>query len=247
MPQIDPLPHGSAARGTVPVRPSLLATMREFGTLVAQEARASLRVREPASLPKPCGSAALVVPTLLRGDGQTAGLRAALCRGGHAAVGWGLGSNLGPTARLMAGVEARLLSLAAAHGPVDLVGLSMGGLFCRWLALRHPERVRQVVTVCSPFRAPLDSAFLPLRPVLPLWRTPGLLALAEQVAQPLPVPGTFLYSEQDGIVAWESCLDERFPADCFRIDGPHVAIAANALVRSIVLQRLARRLPSRSQ
>ena len=142
----------------------------------------------------------------------------------------------------MAGVEAKLIALSDIYGPVNLVGLSMGGLFSRWLAFRHPARVRQVITVCSPFRAPLDSFWLPLRPLLAVWPIPGLEAMAQELEQPLPVPGTYLYTKRDGIVAWESCIDRRAPLDCFAIDGTHVTIASDPSVRAIVLERLARPL-----
>jgi pimeloyl-ACP methyl ester carboxylesterase len=115
-------------------------------------------------------------------------------------------------------------------------------LFCRWLAFRHPDRVRQVITVCTPFRAALDSFWLPLRPLLKIWPMPGLAAMAAALEQPLPVPGTYLYSRRDGIVAGESCMDVRYPQDCFVIDGTHVTIAVDPSVRAIVLERLRRRL-----
>lgn len=99
-----------------------------------------------------------------------------------------------------------------------------------------------MITVCSPFRATLDSFWLPLRPPLKIWPMPGLAAMAAELEQPLPVPGSYLYSKRDGIVAWESCLDVRYPQDCFEIDGTHVTIAVDPSVRGIVLERLGRRL-----
>jgi pimeloyl-ACP methyl ester carboxylesterase len=186
--------------------------------------------------------AVLVIPALLRGDGQTRGLRRELARNGYAAFGWGLGPDLGPTPSLMAGAEARLLALAEVHGPVNLLGLSMGGLFCRWLAFRHPDHVRQVITVCSPFRGALDSFWLPLRPMLKVWPIPDLATMAEALERPLPVPGSYLYSPSDGIVAWESCIDVRFPQDCFEMTGTHLTMSVDPSVRAIVLERLGRRL-----
>ena len=223
-----------------PTRPSPGATLREFLWLFARAKQALQAENEPATGGEGSLGAVLVIPALLGGDWQTRGLRAALSRAGYAAFGWELGTDWGPTPELMDGVEARLLALAAAHGPVNLVGLSMGGLFCRWLAIRHPDRVRQVITVCSPFRAPLDSFWLPLRPALKIWPAPGLAATAEALQRPLPVPGAYLYSERDGIVAWESCRDPRCPKNCFAIDGPHVMIANDPSVRAIVLEQLGR-------
>jgi pimeloyl-ACP methyl ester carboxylesterase len=219
-----------------------MARLREFFSLLTRHEGAPRVVGEPSGGNNGSRGAVLVIPPLLRGDGQTKGLRAELGRNGYAAFGWELGPDWGPTARLMAGAEARFLTLTDTYGPINLIGLSMGGLFCRWLAFRHPERVRQVITVCSPFRAALDSFWLPLRPLLRIWPIPGIEAMAAKLEQPLPVPGSYLYSRRDGIVAWESCLDARCPQDCFAIAGTHVTIAVDPSVRAIVLERLGRRL-----
>jgi hypothetical protein len=83
---------------------------------------------------------------------------------------------------------------------------------------------------------------LPLRRLLTVWPIPGLAAMAEELERPLPVPGSYLYSRRDGIVAWEGCIDVRCPQDCFAIDGTHVTIASDLSVRAIVLARLRRPL-----
>ena len=219
-----------------PARPPFRAVLQELGTFLVREKRPAVSDRD--LIPSGSQPPVLVIPALIRGDGHTRGLRAALIQAGYPAYGWDLGVDWGPTPKLLAGVEARFLALSDAMGPISLIGLSMGGLFCRWLACRHPARVRQVITVCTPFRAAVDSFWLPLRPLLPLWPLPDLEAMALRLENPLPVPGTFLYSPRDGIVAWESCLDRRFPDDCFAIDGSHVTISMDPSVRRIVLQRL---------
>ena len=227
--------------GYKPNRPSALATLREVWAFTRRPPYRSAAAQMP--MDEPSKGAVLVIPTLLRDDVQTSAMRGGLLQDGYAAFGWMLGRNMGPTARLLQGSQARLIALSDAHGPVNLVGLSMGGLFCRWLAFQHPERVRQVITVCSPFRAPLDSFFLPLRPALKLWRVPNLEAMGDDLDQPLPVPGTAIYSRTDGIVASESCRDRWHPDDCIALDTHHVTIATNPEVLAIIRDRLARPLP----
>ena len=172
-------------------------------------------------------------------------MRAALDQLGFRTFGWGAGTNVGPTRQTLAGIERRLRSLHGEYGPLDVVGFSLGGVFARLLAHGHADKVRQVATVCSPFRETVDSAFVPLRPMLPLWRTPGLIGVAARAAQPLPVPGTFIFSRNDGIVAWRSCIEPEQPEDCFEIAGPHVTITRDSDVLAILASRLARELPPR--
>jgi pimeloyl-ACP methyl ester carboxylesterase len=117
----------------------------------------------------------------------------------------------------------------------------MGGLFARWLSLRMPERVRQVITVCSPIHQPARNFWLPLNPFLGLWPGVDLPKLADDIGRPLPVPGTFLFSCDDGLVNCDACRDAHAaPEDNIEISGPHVVIARNPQVLLIVAQRLAR-------
>lgn len=73
-------------------------------------------------------------------------------RAGHKVKRWGLGFNLGPTEQNITLLERRLAALNKRYGrPVVLVGWSLGGLFARELARRHPDMVAKVITMGSPF------------------------------------------------------------------------------------------------
>ncbi len=190
------------------------------------------------------GHAVLVLPALMRGDGYTVEVRQFLAGLGYTPYGWELGVNTGPTRRVLDGVADRLADLAAAHGPVSVVGFSMGGLFARWLSLHWPDRVRQVITVCSPIHDAAGNFWLPLKPFLGMWRGSDLERLADEAARPLPVPLTCLFSHDDGVVNWPSCCDASvLPDDTIVIDGPHALIARNARVMAILAERLARSHP----
>jgi len=223
-----------------PTRPSVVHTLAEAAAFL----RPNVALAIDPALPR-CGARrpVLVLPVLGRGDGHTGSMRAALNRLGYLAHGWGLGTNLGPTPGLLTGIERRLATLHAEHGRLDVIGFSLGGVFARLLGHRHPDKVRQVVTVCSPFRETVDSAFLPLRPFLGVWRNRDLLQIASQAARPLPMPATFIFSRRDGIVAWQSCVEPMRPEDCFEIQGPHVSITRDLDVLAIIARRLARDLP----
>lgn len=73
-------------------------------------------------------------------------------RAGHTVKRWGTGANMGATPERLAIVEQRLDDISQRYGqPAALVGWSLGGLYARELAKRHPEQVSKVVTMGSPF------------------------------------------------------------------------------------------------
>ena len=224
-----------------PVRPPLSARWSERSALLrplwpdTAGAAPDDAVRQAAEAAGPV----LVLPGLARGDSQTLGMRRHLAGLGFDARRWGLGVDIGPTRRVLDGLLALLDVTADIGGPVNLVGLSMGGLFARWMAQCRPALVQPVVTVCSPFRSPFDSFFLPLRRVAPLWPC-DLVDFIEAVGRRSAVPTTCLYTVTDGTVAWRSCLDPDTPADCIEFEGVHVTMASNPAVWSLVAERLAR-------
>lgn len=226
-----------------PIRPPLSARWTEWSALLRpypkiSDAAPDDALRRAAVAAGPV----LVLPGIGRGDSQTTLLRRHLNEKGFDARGWGLGVDIGPTHSVLRRLTALLTAAANEGGPVNIVGLSMGGLFARWMAQTHPTLVCQVITVCSPFRSPLDSFFLPLRQLAPIWPC-DVSAFLDAVSCRPPVPMTCLYTITDGTVAWRSCLDPEAPADCFEFKGEHVTIAINPMVWSLIASQLTRSLP----
>ncbi|MEO7070835.1 MAG: hypothetical protein ABI131_10130 [Nostocoides sp.] len=158
------------------------------------------------------GHGVLVLPGLLASDRSTRTLRTFLKRKGYRMRGWRLGRNLGPTSTVMAGMPLALEALAEeTGGPVSVIGWSLGGIYARHLAREHPDHVRQVITLGSPFgvadghRTHADRTFERLSFLHS--RGPGV-PKRRQVGGPVPVPSTSLYSRFDGVVAWRACLAE---------------------------------------
>jgi pimeloyl-ACP methyl ester carboxylesterase len=77
-------------------------------------------------------------------------IRRALARSGWRAYPWNLGMNLGAKADTLELLGHRLDEIYDGR-PVLVVGWSLGGMFARELAHRHPDKIRAVVTLCSPF------------------------------------------------------------------------------------------------
>ena len=105
-----------------------------------------------AAAPRGDGHGVLVFPGLLAGDSSTVPLRAFLRWLGYDVRGWGLGRNHGPSEAVLAGLPRAVLDHATRTGrPVSLVGWSLGGIYAREMARRHPRQVRQVITLGSPY------------------------------------------------------------------------------------------------
>jgi pimeloyl-ACP methyl ester carboxylesterase len=92
----------------------------------------------------------MVIPGFLATDFSTVILRRTLEAAGYRVYGWGLGLNLGARKDLLERLEEQL-GRAARHGPVSLVGWSLGGLYARELAKLRPSKVARVITLGSPF------------------------------------------------------------------------------------------------
>ncbi len=195
-----------------------------------------------AAAPRGDGHAVLALPGWLCGDSYTAIVRDYLNALGYSAHAWDLGANIGPTRRMLRGAADRLIELSDQHGPVSILGFSMGGLFARWLSFQMPDRVRQIITVCSPIHEPARNFCLPLDPLLSMWRSVDLAKLAREIARPVPVPGTYLFSDADGVVTSTACFDtSALPEDNIEIGGPHMLIPQNPKMMAILAERLARR------
>lgn len=156
----------------------------------------------------------MLIPGLFNGDRSTIIMQRYLRRLGYRVEGWGLGRNLGVRA---AGADAALLvarvaAMHARHGPVTLIGVSLGGIMARLVAHTRPELVREVVTVSSPYAGDGRATNV--------WRAfewatgerlsdPAIIARSQAIAAPLPVPATAIWSRSDGLVAGTICRDSQ--------------------------------------
>ena len=186
----------------------------------------------------------LVLPGFVGDDYSTLLLRLVLRAQGYWTHGWRLGQNMGPTDQVLDGIETRLDQLWTRHGrPVSLVGWSLGGIYARELARDNPGKVRQVITLGSPFRMREGdrSAVSHLADGLAWqWRADALRAAwAEQDKPPLPVPSTAIYSRTDGVVRWHICIDaESDEHENVEVIGSHSGLGFNPAAVYVVSDRL---------
>ena len=155
--------------------------------------------------PKGDGRAVMLMPGLFTGDRSMILMRRYLNWLGYRAQGWQLGANFG--ARTIGSEGERLFerleTLAAAQGPVTLVGVSLGGMVARLAAHRRPDLVREVITIASPYAGdPRATNVWRLFEWMTGERVDGAAVQdrLREIARPLPVPATAIWSATDGIV-----------------------------------------------
>ena len=187
----------------------------------------------------------LVLPGFTASDQSTGPLRWFLRSQGYWTHGWRLGANLGPTARVVKGLEDRLEELHARHGrPVSVIGWSLGGIYARALARSHPSLVREVITLGSPFRMETGDRSA----VQGLWDSVSIrfateveeLQVPEHAKPALTVPATAIYSRSDGIVRWYTCIEDEGPLrESIEVRGSHSGLGVNPSVLLAIADRLA--------
>jgi pimeloyl-ACP methyl ester carboxylesterase len=159
------------------------------------------------------GRPIMLLPGLINSDRSNIVMKRYLTALGYRVEGWKLGRNTGT--RAIGGEGEKLLGrLRQYHDdagePVTLIGVSLGGIMARFLAHRAPEQVREVITVSSPFAGDPKATNV--------WRmfewlsgekidSDNVVARRAEIAAPLPIPATAIWSASDGLVNGAICYD----------------------------------------
>lgn len=145
------------------------------------------------------GPPALVIPGFIANDRTTMELRRALAADGWRVHPWAMGWNMGVKADTVDRLKAHMDAISPDQ-PMLVVGWSLGGVFARALALAHPERVKAVVTLGSPFSGDPRANNV--------WQLYEWVAGHKVDNPPIdrrsdkpPVPTLAIWSRADGIVA----------------------------------------------
>lgn len=192
------------------------------------------------------GHPVVIFPGLGADGGSVATLREHCRSLGYEAFDWGQGFNTGPQGDLDTWLEAlkgQVTALLSAHEkPATLIGWSLGGLYARELGKLMAPRLRQVITIGTPFNAEADHSNAGWLFRL-LSGSSAVLdpALSQRLRTPPPLRTTSIYSRTDGVVAWQTCRHEnpsRLAHD-IEVDGSHIGMGWNRQVLDAVADRLA--------
>jgi pimeloyl-ACP methyl ester carboxylesterase len=225
-------------------RPSLALLGAEPFRAALEFARNHLAKSSPS---KPGDGHPVVIFPGLGADGRSVATLREHCRAlGYEAFDWGQGFNTGHQGDLddwLHRLEAQVTRLLADHRqPATLIGWSLGGLYAREIAKLMAPRLRQVITIGTPFNAEADHTRAGwLFRVLSGSSVPLDAALCRRLRTPPPLRTTSIYSRSDGIVAWQTCRHQKRSklVQEIEIEGSHIGMGWNREVLDAVSDRLA--------
>lgn len=199
-----------------------------------------------AAVPRGDGHMVIDLPGWQAPEASGALLRGYLRALGFDARPWGLGVNTGDPERAAEILGRSVVRLAEHHGPVSLVGWSLGGVVAREVAREHPESVRRLLSygtpvVGGPTYTVGAGAYGPDECV-------RITRLAEELdrSRPIRVPITAVYTRRDGVVDWRACLDHTSPdVEHVEVASTHLGLGVDPDVWEVVATRLA--LPARTE
>ena len=230
---------------TSPIRPPSPVLLLSEGLRALLDAAMTLATWPPQpQCEQGDGHPVLVLPGLGAGDITTKPLRVFLHGLGYEPHGWDQGINCGPRPGVLEKLVNQLGTLAAAGPKVTVIGWSLGGVYARYLALQHPELVRQIVTLGSPFTgnvasATNASAVYRLLSGETVDADDGLLMAIQQTPT---VPTTSVFSRTDGVVAWRSSIERKGPlSENVEVRSSHIGLGVNGSVYRLIADRLAQR------
>ena len=197
------------------------------------------------------GAKVLLIPGFWTGDQSLYPLAWRLRAAGYRVFFAGIWLNNGCPRATVESLSAALQALYKSdHEPLVIIGHSLGGIYARELARRHPNMIERIVLMGSAIRNPLAST----NPFVLAWYVVSRPAhhdgggcvnsLADlcgtHYLEPPGVPETIIYSRRDEVVAWTSCLESGPNVESFEVNSSHCLIPFNPEALQIILKRLER-------
>ncbi len=237
----------SAVTTPVPDAPSEItppSRLQSFGEVRAarEMLRIALRTLSLTRSPRGDGGPLVVVPGYGATDASMAPLRSFLTRMGHDVRPAGMG-------RINDDVDGQRIRFgeivadmyADTGRPVNLVGWSLGGILCREAARDFPESVDRIVTFGTPVEGGPGYTSMSAR-----YSDETIQMIQHMIEQrnlvPLTTPVTAIWSERDGIVAPDACIDRRSPdVEHVKVTSTHLGMGLDPDVWAVIADRVSAR------
>ncbi len=206
---------------------------------------AGMRIMDRSNLPRGDGHPVVIFPGLAS-DKHAIGPLKGFCQDlGYAACDWGRGFNIGPQGdpdEWLDDLAAHVSALTATSPEsISLVGWSLGGIYAREVAKRLRGRVRQVISIGTPFAGSSRQTRVGLVYRVLNGSEPVIDdTMSRRLRTAPPVPTTSIYSRSDGVVAWQACIQpgRRANTENVEVAGSHCGLGWNADVFAILADRL---------
>ena len=224
-------------------RPSIFLFLTEIWRAFKEMRKALPFIKKYEAKEKGDNHMVFVIPGFMASDVSTKPLRRFLNKVGYQTCGWELGTNLADLEQLAILSEKIDRLYTKNQAPISLIGWSLGGVYVRELAKEKPEKIRQVITLGSPFGGIMkpNNANITFEFIKWLKNYPEIdKDFVATLPNPAPVPSTALYSKKDGIVPWETCM-EKVEDDIHQnieVQSSHLGMGVNIEVLKIIANRL---------
>lgn len=203
------------------------------------------------------GSAVVLIPGFMGTDYYMTELYFWLWRIGYKPFMSGIGWNADCLDKLGKKLVATIDKAESKTGkPVHLIGHSLGGILARSAAVQRAEIVRSVIALGSPFRGirshpavmkTADQVRARIlretgneRPECFSGKCDCATVRAWDTCFPPDISQTAVYTETDGIVDWQVCVDDE-PTNNYKVTGTHVGLVVNPQVYRIIANRLSQK------
>lgn len=221
-------------------KPSLSRLLGELELLVKPIVRAVRKVDvKPTANPQKI----ILMPGFAASPVQMRYIARGLEEAGHKTKKWGLGRNWGVAEDTLSTLEERLIQVCDRYQePVVLVGWSLGGLYARELAKRHPDLITKVITMGSPFSgSPRANNVWRVYQAITGHRVDQPPIEADVAVKP-PVETIAIWSPHDGVVAPHAASGSPGERDrAIAVHSTHCGFAYDPQVIDTLLQELDRK------
>ena len=184
------------------------------------------------------GETILVLPGYGTDDNIMTPLRKFLIFLGYNAKGWGLGENHGNVPQLLEQVKELIhQNYNESNQKIIIIGWSLGGYIGREAARDYQDMVEKVITLGSPIVG--GPKYTSIGDLYGKRYDINLDILEKEIDKrfetALKIPVYSIYSKNDNIVSWESCIDRYSPyAINEEVNSTHIGLIGNYEVYKLI-------------